>query len=166
MGMICIHEESDRYHFQSCVIADKTLNLNIRTDKGRRFTHTTPRAVPLAIKVAANRLVAEIEHSYKATIAAYMAIARLHSRPSEAKKIGKGPRSSTASQREERRRGNRIENSALGIRSVKRLKSLGKIGSGRIVTQLSLFPSGVIKLKGKMVVREERAGWRGRGGWW
>lgn len=61
------------------------------------------------------------------------------------------------------RRGNRIENSAQGIRSVKRLKSLGKIGSGRIVTQLSLFPSGVIKLKGKMVVGEERAGWRGRG---
>lgn len=48
---------------------------------------------------------------------------------------------------------------------VKRLKSLGKIGSGRIVTQLSLFPSGVIELKSKTVVREE-GGWRaGRGGW-
>ena len=34
-----------------------------------------------------------------------------------------------------------------------------KIGSGRIVTQLSLFPSGVIELKGKMVVGEEWGGW-------
>lgn len=34
-----------------------------------------------------------------------------------------------------------------------------KIGSGRIVTQLSLFPSGVIELKGRMVVGEERGGW-------
>lgn len=40
-----------------------------------------------------------------------------------------------------------------------------KIGSGRIVTQLSLFPSGVIELKGKMVVGEEWGGWvRGVGG--
>lgn len=38
-----------------------------------------------------------------------------------------------------------------------------KIGSGRIVTQLSLFPSGVIELKGKMVVGEEWGG--GVDGW-
>lgn len=41
-----------------------------------------------------------------------------------------------------------------------------KIGSGRIVTQLSLFPSGVIELKGKMVVGEEWGGWvEGWRGW-
>lgn len=39
-----------------------------------------------------------------------------------------------------------------------------KIGSGRIVTQLSLFPSGVIELKGKMVVGEEWGGWVEGGG--
>lgn len=61
--------------------------------------------------------------------------------------------------RKKRQRGNTLWNPAQGIRSLKRLKSLEKIGSGRIVTQLSLFPSGVIELKGKMVVGEEWGGW-------
>lgn len=67
---------------------------------------------------------------------------------------------------ERRQRGNTMWNPAQGIRTLKRLKSSEKIGSGRIVTQLSLFPSGVIELKGKMVVGEEWGGWVEGWRWW